>query len=218
MKIVSKLLSDFNITPGSAKVPDHSVLMTRLNLSQYECMSREPAADENHINGDYTGNPRSSEVFRKYDVTNVQQDLFSSDECQLQLNNLVTKLENTQNVESEIDGLYNELLSVVHSEMDAKLLYKDVNAGAKRRKRHFYKPWWSRELKDLWEAARLCENEYLQCKGSTSEKQLLRSKYASSRKQFDKKNYVNLSVNITPSKDKEFVTCVLKTPRNSGPK
>lgn len=85
----------------------------------------------------------------------------------------------------EIDAIYTNLVDVIHSEMDNNLNYRDISAGAKKRKRHFAKPWWSEELKKLWDNVREAENKFLKCSDNRN-KRSLRADYVSARKKFDK--------------------------------
>ena len=86
----------------------------------------------------------------------------------------------------EIDAIYTNLVDVIHSEMDNNLNYRDIRAGAKKRKRHFAKPWWSEELNKLWDNVREAENKFLRCSDNRN-KRSLRADYVSARKKFDKK-------------------------------
>ena len=64
--------------------------------------------------------------------------------------------------------------------MDSNLNCHDIRAGAKKRKRYFAKPWWSQELKVLWDNVREVENIFLKYKDNRN-KRSLHSDYVSAR-------------------------------------
>ena len=179
---VSELLRKFDIRPGTAKIPDHSVITCVLNLSCYETLQNETdATNTENLTLSYNDQP----TFRKYDVRNVPQDILSDDISVEAIERLIHKLENENITQREIDAIYTSLVDVIHTEMDNNLNYRDIRAGAKKRKRYFTKPWWSQELKVLWDNVREAENIFLKCKDNRN-KRSLRSDYVAARKKFDK--------------------------------
>ena len=183
--LVQNCLEQFCITPNTAKIPDHSILTCTVTLSMYHaCSSRvEDGNSQTFSDSDLD----FSNLSRKYKVDSVPQNIFTSEQCLNRLNDVIYKLETSENVQGEIDILYENLVSTLHTEMDTHLRYRDINKGAKRRKRHFGKPWWCEELNILWQKTRDSENAFLSCLDGIRIKTALRREYYQCRKNFDKK-------------------------------
>ena len=128
-----------------------------------------------------------SKLNRKYKVDSVPPNIFHGEHCLDQLNDVIHKLESAENVRGEIDSLYEKLVSTLHMEMDTHLRYRDINKGAKKRKRHFGKPCWCNELNILWRKTQDSENAFLKCSAGIHVKSALRREYFLCRKDFDKK-------------------------------
>ncbi|MES9882132.1 MAG: reverse transcriptase family protein [Sedimenticola sp.] len=193
--LVSDCLHTYNITPGTAKLPDHSVLLWKVNLSDYECIQyQRRTATSDSSNTNYTSRndgqpsdiPIEPQPHRKYNVTDIPTDMFHSDTCIEQINSVIQKLETSENITSEIDDIYTELLNVLHTEMDRSLQYKDVFPNAKKRRRHIQKPWWCDEIKLLWDKTRTSESAFLKYTGTQRVKSALRREYLTARRNFDK--------------------------------
>ena len=115
---VSELLRKFDIRPGTAKIPDHSVLTCVLNLSCYETLQNETdATNKENETLSYNDQP----TFRKYDVRNVPQDILSDDISVEAIEHIIHKLENENITQREIDAIYTSLVDVIHTEMDNNL-------------------------------------------------------------------------------------------------
>ena len=179
---VSELLRKFDIKPGTAKIPDHSLLTCVMNLSRYDISHNEPGTTSEENEACSYGN---QPTFRMYEVRNVPQNILSDDISTEAVERIIFRLENDRMTQREFDAIYTNLVDVIHSEMDNNLNYRDIRAGAKKRKRHFAKPWWSEELKKLWDNVREAENKFLRCSDNRNKRSLL-ADYVSARKKFDK--------------------------------
>ena len=58
-----------------------------------------------------------------------------------------------------MDTKYDELITVIYSEMEANGMYKDVTPTMRKRKKQ-YKPYWNDEFGQLWADARGSEGQY----------------------------------------------------------
>ena len=63
----------------------------------------------------------TSQLNRKYKVESVPPNIFSGEECLEQLNDIIYRLETVENVQEEIDTLYEKLVSTLHTEMNSQL-------------------------------------------------------------------------------------------------
>ena len=83
-----------------------------------------------------------------------------------------------------MDTKYDELISVIHSEIEANGMYKDVTPTMRKRKKR-YKPYWNDELGQLWADARDSERQYLKSKRNAKDTRDLRCEFQHKRKIFD---------------------------------
>ena len=179
-------MQKFNILPGRATIPDHSILQCTVNMSLFESNTDTSGTPDNAGGQSELTSNNMHTPFRKYDAKSVNDNMFESNMCLQQLNDLITRIENCENNQCEIDALYEDFIHTVHIEMDAKMDYKDIRPGARKRKKHFAKPWWCNKLKDLWTKTCQTELSFLNCKGPTNRKKALRTQYKRARDDFDK--------------------------------
>ena len=101
----------------------------------------ESQTDNTDNSDEHTGlTSNTDEPFRKYDAKSVNNNMFESNLCHQQLNDLIMRIENCEKIQCEIDALYEDFVQKVHVEMDAKMDYKDIKPGAQKRKKYFAKP------------------------------------------------------------------------------
>ena len=143
--VCSKLSANFNITPNTFKIPDHSILICNVSLSAYDVSHSEQEDSQTLTQTE----SEFSRLNRNYNVDVVPLNIFQDDQCREQLNDVIRKLESAENIRDEIDSVYEEFVSTLHTEMDKHLRYRDINSEARKRKRHFGKPWWCDELNIL---------------------------------------------------------------------
>ena len=75
-------------------------------------------------------------------ITAVPINIFDSARCCSALVNAINMLQHTLDCQKMINDAYNNLLSVVHTEMDASLNYnRDMGLMAHKKKKHMGKPW-----------------------------------------------------------------------------
>ncbi|VDI60818.1 Hypothetical predicted protein [Mytilus galloprovincialis] len=97
-------------------------------------------------------------------------------------------MENCLNVKNEIDKLYGNFVTVLHSEMDNHLPFKDAGGNVtKKRRKQIQKPYWNTELRELLTKVNRSEKDYLKYKGCKRTRDFLRSNFIEKRKQFDKR-------------------------------
>ncbi|MES9883775.1 MAG: reverse transcriptase family protein [Sedimenticola sp.] len=178
---VSDCTKRYNITTGTAKLPDHSILLCTVNSSPYDSIDHTITETTGQSDND------NATTFRRYDVTNVPANLFANESCQQQLNDMIQSLEAGHTNISEIDSLYTNLVNLCHKEMNDNLPYRDIRSGARNRQRFKKKPWWCNELSKLWETVRHSENAYLHYKGPNRTGNALRQSYIIARNTFDKR-------------------------------
>ena len=181
VSLVQDCLKRFKIIPNTAKIPDHSILSCTITFSTYNDTQTEVEYSQTSCDLD------TSQLNRKYKVESVPPNIFSGEECLEQLNDIIYRLETAESAREEIDSLYEKLVSTLHTEMNTQLRYRDINKGAKKRKRHFGKPWWCDELNILWQRTRDSENAFLKCSDGIHIKTALRREYFQCRKLFDKR-------------------------------
>ena len=78
----------------------------------------------------------------KYNVTPVPINIFDSARCCSAFVNSINMLQYTLDCQKIVNDAYDNLLSVVHTEMDASLNYnRDMGLMAHKKTKHMGKPW-----------------------------------------------------------------------------
>ncbi|CAG2254736.1 unnamed protein product [Mytilus edulis] len=178
VQLISDILLLFDITPAAkATIPDHSILSCSLSISDYTSNYSENCNDSNVCS-----------KRRKYNVCNVPNDIFANQRCTRAILSVIEQMENCLNVKNEIDKLYGNFVTVLHSEMDNHLPFKDVGGNVtKKRRKQIQKPYWNTELRELLTEVNRSEKDYLKYKGCKRTQDFLRSNFIEKRKQFDKR-------------------------------
>ena len=139
------------------KPPDHSVLILRYRISS--------SAADDHINNDVTNdNLRSDDdLFKRYNYGTISPEFLASNSWIEVLDYLISRLENIEKYQSEIDSFYNEMLLHVFQEMDHHIDYKKAS---KKSKKHYknHKPYWTDELTIAWKNMSNSEKLYIKSK------------------------------------------------------
>ena len=177
---VTEATDRYGIVPHVlAKRPDHSLLTSHFSFSQFHdfCDTSSDIPNQGSLND-------SSIVHRKYNVKILPDDLFYSDQCRNSLLSIIDRLEKSHMIQSDIDQMYDDLLSTIHTEMDSKLDYKDYSPSTKKRRRN-KKPHWNDELEKLWGDVKSLERIYLKEKVNRIRREK-RQAFVNKRNEFDK--------------------------------
>ncbi len=166
-----------------SKLPDHSLLKITLNIARNDPQhpTNLPQTD---IRNDRDTTTSTPDV--KYNVRNVPNDFFSSQESRDELLNLINEQEIAVENQNNVNRYYSELVSCIFKEMD-KYLPKIYGYGSKSTKQFkVKKPYWNNHLKQLW--LTMCENEkiFLAYRGPNHIKQRLRKYFNDSSTIFNR--------------------------------
>ena len=173
-----KLMSVCKIQPEPRlKVLDHSLLTCSVTLME------SPHSVDGHNNGDVNAN-KTRMKRRIYDVKSIPRNIFEdkSDEMDGIINTMMNDRANQENV----DIIYSDILDLLHGEMDNKLEYRDVGANTSRKKRRNHKPFWNKELQQLWKLSNENEKHYVKYRGPRRERERLRTVFKDCRNNFDR--------------------------------
>ena len=86
---------------------------------------------------------------KKYDFENISGIFMQNDNWISQIDDLLKKLQKTENEQNQIDSVYSEFCKCTIAEMDKHLNYK-VQSKSLRKRFKSYKPFWNNELTKLW--------------------------------------------------------------------
>ena len=169
-EIVNVLISDNVLVPSG--LPDHSILSWNIkcdfNYNKNDCQS-----------------PKIGLVCDKFNVTNVPHDFLSDVSVLSSVNTAIADLEGSLRTQDDIDVAFNGWCDLVKGEMYARLPCKPVMAGVNNKKRRHGKPWWSKDLSEMWNNVCITEKEWLKCTDKGMKKNL-KIIYCSARRLFDK--------------------------------
>ncbi|MCG8046073.1 MAG: hypothetical protein N0E48_10500, partial [Candidatus Thiodiazotropha endolucinida] len=160
---------------GVTKVPDHSVLMWKIN----GCAKKRRVQE-----------PTSVSQASKYNTSNVPTSFLNDDLSFDQITTAIYKIERDIENLHDVNAAYDTFKELIFSEMDRKLPKRTCNSrqGKSNAGKSLYKPYWSVELGLKWDAVCACERKWLRNNGSTAEKRRLRTLYVNERRQFEKLN------------------------------
>ncbi len=154
-----------------SRLPDHSLLKVKINI-----LANDPGHSTDlpqHMPCE--SNNAQPEI--KYNVKNIPNDFFSSDESRSTLLNLINEQELAIENQNNVNRYYNDLIACIFHEMD-NYLPKLYGYGSKSKKRfRIKKPYWNDNLKQLWTV--MCQNEknFLSFRGPNHIKQYLRRQF-----------------------------------------
>ena len=155
------------------KLPDHSIL----NLSFYVgCDIPQPEE----------GKKEMCQESKKKVCRRLPNDFLCSDLRRAALLELLNRLEGCHRAQEELDSWYDDLCTVLYEEMSKHT--QDLRHSPKSNKAHrVSKPYWNKELQDLWHEMHCSEKLYLKCKGDRAEKQHLLHIFRNKQHVFDKR-------------------------------
>ena len=158
---------------GNTKIPDYSCLTWILSLKTI--LQNEP------------GKPDENSCTKvKYDTRNIPTEFMCSNAVLLKLNDFIVTLESNQNNQIYVNNVYQSFTNVLQSEMNKYLNPKRIlKDGINNKKRRAKRPWWTDELKLLWNDLCTHEKLWLKCKIG-AEKSIRKQAYVEKRKNFDK--------------------------------
>ena len=123
-------------------------------------------------------------VKKKYQYNTMSEDFLKSDRWKAILDDMLLKINNVDPIQSQVDSLYNDMISNVFTEMDQYIQYKHV--GNKTRKRlKIQKPFWNDDLTTSWKSMSDAERLFRKNRDS-SLRNNLRSDFLGKQKDFDK--------------------------------
>ena len=166
-----------------AKLPDHSLVTCTVNLSPYCSLRPAQVAGSRGIRRHCP--PQDKRMHRRYDLKLLPEDLLQSEQCRRCINTIISNIENRIESQNDIDGIYDQFIEIVHTELEANVTFKDYTPHMKSKRKH-QKPYWNSKLKDMWVMARDKERKYLNFRGLTTVKNKLRTEFDEARKTFDK--------------------------------
>ena len=175
IRLMTDLVNELSMQ-GNRKIPDHSLLLWTVPLSNVE---REviDVTDKQPKNHEHV-------TRQSYNVTNVPIDFLSNADAMGAIEDTILKIEHSLETERNVSAAYESFLNLINSEMNKHLPKKHFKKTTQSKSS--YKPYWCNELQQAWNL--VCDRErcWLKCRGSQAEKSRLRQLYNSERKTFDK--------------------------------
>jgi hypothetical protein len=185
---MSDLLQKFNLVDmvtTNCKPSDHSILSVKLSVT-YD--SNERSSDNvnnvnnvNHVNSD----DRNCSKHRKYFFDELPHEFMSSQDFLFRLNEITVKKLAECVTQNDYDIVYEEFCDLLLEEMDKCLKFVDIPREHVQRVKHS-KPYWNKELYELWKVMREAESKFLKIIGGRAAKEMFRNDYVIKRKNFDK--------------------------------
>ena len=102
------------------------------------------------------------------------------------IRNLIVKLENSIQSQTEADENYTDFVCMIKQEMHQKVNHKKnkIRIGLNNKKRRIKKPWWSEKLTVIWNE--LCVKEKSMLKSDIKSKRTKRDEFLRQRKVFNR--------------------------------
>ena len=182
-------ISDAN-TDLSKMIPDHSALIFKFaTRSDYTCenlLSSQPSLNASSQSVDRQNDSHNDIYYKRFNVQHLPESFFNNESFSCKMVELISRIEQIQNEQAEIDHVYEKFCNLYHDEMNAWLRCRNVHPRARKRYKSRSKPYWSENLSYLWELLCQAENAYVNC--HNQQRRLLRESFIASQRNFDR-NY-----------------------------
>ena len=122
---------------------------------------------------------------KRYYFDSVPDLFMSSPQWYRILDDLINNIDSMSKTQITIDNAYSEMCTALLKEMDNNLKYSDSSKSNRKRFKNF-KPYWSDDLTDSWNAIVSAEKEYKRFRGGRMRRSELRDIFTLKRSQFDK--------------------------------
>ena len=157
------------------KAPDHSLLTLK-----FDCTYSHLDHNVNSIQGDLNKKRKKFYCFDK-----KPEGFLHSEIWRTAVLDIISRLEHMNEVQSDLDCIYDDLCKSIFKELDSHFDYKVVGTKSKKKLR-LYKPYWNEELSVLWKEMSQAERVFSRCKGSKQEKHQMRMSFKDKQHAFDK--------------------------------
>ncbi|VDI48001.1 Hypothetical predicted protein, partial [Mytilus galloprovincialis] len=154
-----------------SKLPDHSVITCEFKVTHCNLVNNTESSNQ-------------SNTPSRHRLDRIPLDFMSSDLMRQTLLNLIGQIEHSRETQENVDKIYDNLCNLIIAEMDDKIPKTSSNKSNRRHKHT--KPYWNDTLKDLWNAMRMREKDFLACTGNRHRKTAIRQEYIQARDIFDK--------------------------------
>ena len=173
VKRVKEILNDMGLC-ATGSCPDHSVLITDVNLSDFnvmKCNTNECTSTEPFIYG------------KEYHVNNIPYDFMNCVDANKSITDMIEYIKTQEPSQSMIDKVYSLFTQTLNSEMHRvlpKLNKKRTGFNCKKQC-----PFWDDKLNRLFKEASVAERTYCKFTGDFVQRNLLHSVYKEKQKEFD---------------------------------
>ena len=125
---------------------------------------------------------------KTYNTSNIPTSFLNVDSSFDLVVAAIDKIERDLELMQDANIAYTTFKELIVTEMDSKLPKRIFNDSRKKAAKSLYKPSWSPELDDKWDAVCTRERDWLCCNGSSAWKRRRRALYISERRQFEEMN------------------------------
>lgn len=178
-------------------VPDHSLLEWKFDVIVHDYSDNNPCSTFGRQIG-------SSTCLRsmKYDNSYIPPDFLTDTTTLELLRDNISKLETSERSQLNVDTAYDNLCTIIKSQMDEKLhkikITVPLNSVNSNKRRRVGKPWWNDELSSVWNDVCRAEKDFIKArKNSCGASKNLKSVFVNKRNFFDrmiqkqKRKYMN---------------------------
>ena len=166
---MSDIINDIGYNPNS--IPDHSLLICELKCPK----------QTNEIHHEVQNVEKN-----KRNIRNIPDDFLINENVRQKVFDTIEKMEHSIQLDQNVQGAYNDFQDLLHKEMEDKLPI--IRNKRNTRAKTFYKPYWCQTLQEQWDKACSCEKDWLNFRGPPQRKKILKEKYYTERKLFDRLN------------------------------
>ena len=160
-----------------SKVPDHSMITTRVKWGQ-----SVPTIYTNSMPEE----SNSTDNKKCYAFRNLTPKSLNSETWTLALHNIIDRLSARNDMQAKLDSLYDSFCNSLFKELDTSLGYKYVSKKYRKRFKN-HKPYWNDHLFLLWKNMIKAEKEFTKYKGNNrGVRNNLFQKHVLSQNTFDK--------------------------------
>ena len=164
-------------------IPDHSMLHLTVKIPFVnEGLEITQTLNANTSVFDMKHVPPS--YFSRFKITDVPENFLSSEETNMNIEQLIQRISQWTNVQNDIDEVYKTFCEIYYDEMKKWFKPKNIIGKNKKKLKKCCKPFWCDELQNLWNELRNKENIFLSIEqGDRVQK---RAEFRTAQKNFDR--------------------------------
>ena len=178
VRLISDVIEQYDLSHllgEHCKMPDHSLVLGSFDLnpgSEFDSLTTSESLN-------VTIKPK------RYSFRSIPNNFMNTQLFKDSLSVISSEFENANDVQSQINSVYNKFTEAIIKEMDK---YLHSTSHKNNSNKHFknFKPFWNNQLSVCWRDMKEAQKKFLRCRNDRYARQICRLEFQKKRKNFDK--------------------------------